>query len=286
MNISQLLEMAVQKLSPVDAARLEAEILLCHALDVRRSFVYANPNLDVPLKRRTEFLRLVRQRREGQPIAYLTGHRAFWSLDLLVTPAVLIPRPETELLVECALDLIPQDLATLGKPFRIADLGTGSGAIALSIARERPGSEVHATDCSLEALQVAQENARRNGLLHVQFHHGSWAEPLHGQFDLILSNPPYVAESDEHLLKGDCRFEPRTALSPGADALIALRQVTVAASDELAPGGWLLVEHGHEQGEAVRCCLKSAGFADIKTRRDLAGIERVCMGRNPAALIS
>lgn len=281
MTIRELLELATGKLNSRDSARMDAEILLGHALEVRRSFIYANPGLEVPFKRRNEFLRLVRQRCEGQPIAYLTGHRAFWSLDLRVTPAVLIPRPETELLVECALELIPPDV-----PRRIADLGTGSGAIALAVARERPGAEVHATDLSLEALDVAQENARRNDLEQVQFHYGSWAEPLRGKFDLVLSNPPYVAEADEHLLMGDCRFEPRIALSPGVDALGALRQVTTGASDILLDGGWLAVEHGHNQGEAVRSLLESAGFTEIRTRRDLAGIDRVCIGRKPPATIS
>ena len=263
----------MHQLTLSDSARLDAEILLGHALEVGRSFIYANPGLVVPLKRRNEFLRLVHQRSEGMPIAYLTGRRSFWSLDLLVTPAVLIPRPETELLVESALELIPTD-----RPLRIADLGTGSGAIALAIARERPVCEVHATDYSLDALRVAQENALRLGLTQVHFHHGSWADPLKGEFDMVISNPPYVAQDDPHLQQGDCSFEPRLALSPGADELSALRQVAAAASAVLSGGGWLLLEHGHEQGEAVREILKQAAYQDITTVHDLAGLERVSRG--------
>jgi release factor glutamine methyltransferase len=276
-NIRQLLELATHQLTQSKTARLDAEILLVHALQAGRSFIYANPGLDLPTERRNEFLRLVRLRSEGRPIAYLTGQRSFWSLDLFITPAVLIPRPETELLVESALQRIPRD-----RPLRIADLGTGSGAIALAIAHERPACEIHATDCSLEALQLARENARRLGLTQVHFHHGSWAEPLEGEFDIVISNPPYVAADDPHLQLGDCRFEPRIALSPGADGLSALRQVAAEASTVLPGGGWLLLEHGHDQGEAVRSLLSLAAYKEISTVSDLNGIERICVGRKPS----
>jgi release factor glutamine methyltransferase len=277
MNIGQLLELAARKLAAEPSARREAEILLGHALEVKRSFLYANPGMDVPHKRQAEFQRLVRQRRVGTPIAYLTGMRSFWSLDLRLTPAVLIPRPETELLVEKALEMIPA-----GARLRIADLGTGSGAIALSLARERPDCEVHATDCSIEALRVMEDNRRLYKLDQVQSHLGSWTEPLRGQFDLVVSNPPYVAKSDPHLRQGDCRFEPRLALIAGEDGLDALRQIANEAFAKLVPGGWLMLEHGHDQGATVRSLLHAAGYEDISTYRDLAGLERVCRGGKPA----
>ncbi len=274
MNIAQLLDLAMRKLAAGPSARYESEILLGHALEVKRSFLYANPGMEVPRKRQNHYQRLVRQRSQGVPIAYLTGTRSFWSLDLRVTPAVLIPRPETELLVEKALELVPAGVCQ-----RLADLGTGSGAIALSLAWERPQCEVHATDSSAEALQVAEENRRAHALDNVQFHHGSWTGPLHGLFNLVVSNPPYVAQNDPHLLEGDCRFEPRLALTPGGDGLSALRQIAMEAFARLADDGWLLLEHGYDQGEAARSILRTAGYQDIRTHCDLAGIERVCQAR-------
>ena len=277
MNIGQLLELATRKMADGPSARRDAEILLGHALEVKRSFLYANPGTEAPRKRQAVFHRLVHQRAKGVPIAYLTGMRSFWTLNLFLTPAVLIPRPETELLVEKGLELIPA-----GSRQRLADLGTGSGAIALSLARERPGCEVHATECSPEALQVAEENRRRHGLEQVTLHLGSWTEPLSGAFDLIISNPPYVAANDPHLQQGDCRFEPRLALVSGEDGLSAVRQIAVAAFDRLVPGGWLILEHGFDQAREVRGIFRSNRYQDVVTFRDLAGLERVCRGRKPA----
>jgi len=276
MNIGRLLDLAIRKLPASPSARREAEILLGHALEVKRSFLYANPEVDVPHRRRVEFQRLVRQRKMGMPIAYLTGIRSFWSLDLRVTPSVLIPRPESELLVEMALEILPA-----GSKRRIADLGTGSGAIALALASERPQCEIHATDCSMEALRVAENNRRLNRLDRVQLHLGSWTEPLSGPFDMVVSNPPYVAHSDPHLERGDVRFEPRLALVAGEDGLAAIRQIAREAFALIAPGGWLLLEHGCDQGEAVRSILHSGGYREVVTFRDLAGLERVCRGRKP-----
>jgi len=278
MNINQLLDAAntqlERALGSANTNRLDAEILLGRALEVKRSFLYANPSLAIPLKRQSEFLRMVRQRCAGIPIAYLTGRRAFWTLELMVTPAVLIPRPETELLVQTALEKIPA-----GAGRRIADLGTGSGAIALAIATELPACEVHATDFSLEALNLARENARRLGLERVHFHHGWWGRPLEGEFDLVVSNPPYVAEHDPHLSEGDCRFEPRLALSAGTDGLESIRQVIAEAMRILKPEGWLLLEHGHDQGAPVRSILEACDYTKISTVRDLAGIERIAAGQ-------
>ncbi|MDZ4731632.1 MAG: peptide chain release factor N(5)-glutamine methyltransferase [Xanthomonadales bacterium] len=276
MTIKALQQCAQSKLAPDPSARLEAEILLCHALEVSRSFLFANPELEVPLKRRADFMHLLQRRMQGEPIAYLVGKRAFWTLDLKVTPDVLIPRPETERLVELALEKIPP-----GSNWRIADLGTGSGAIALAIASERPSCQVHATDISEPAFTLACENARLHGLARVHFHCGSWLQPLSGQFHLIVSNPPYVDQNDPHMQQGDCRFEPALALSPGIDGMSAIREIVKESLHKLHAGGWLLVEHGYEQAQGVRSILRQAGFVFVSTQQDLAGLDRVCIGQLP-----
>lgn len=274
MTIRQLLDFATRKLAGSPSARLDAELLLGHALEVTRSFVYANPDLVIPDRRRHHFAELVRRRQNGEPVAYLVGHREFWTLDLVVDAAVLIPRPETELLVEAALERLP---ATSVR--RVADLGTGSGAIALAIARERPTCEVHATDCSEAALETAHRNAQRHGLERVRFHLGHWDQPLEGRFDLVVSNPPYVAAGDPHLDTGDCRFEPRIALTPGERGLEAIEAIAAASADRLEPGGWLLLEHGFDQAAGVADVLRREGFREIVLVRDLAGHDRVTIGR-------
>ena len=187
---------------------------------------------------------------------------------------MLIPRPETELLVERALQKIAP-----GKALRVADLGTGSGAIALAVARERPACELHATDLSAQALSVAQRNAVRNEVSGIHWHQGSWLDPLDGAFDLIVSNPPYVAAGDAHLKQGDLRFEPELALTPGPDGLEAIRQIADASRSHLRSGGWLLLEHGYQQAEAVGLILKQSGFDGVETSADLAGHPRVTAGR-------
>jgi len=246
---------------------------MAHVLGSSRSFLYANPELELTRKRSEDFKKLVRRRTRGQPVAYLTGSSEFWSLPIRVSPAVLIPRPETELLVEAALDRIPPQA-----DWRIADLGTGSGAIALAIASERRACEVHATDISPAAIAIARENGRQLGLTRVQFHCGSWGEPLQGQFHLVLSNPPYIDADDPHLQQGDLRFEPETALTPGTDGLTAIRQVSEFARSVLLAGGWLILEHGWEQGAQCREMLEAGGFVDVETLRDLQGHERVTLG--------
>jgi len=214
----------------------------------------------------------VERRVQGEPVAYLTGRREFWSLELRVTPAVLVPRPETELLVERALALAPPGAA------RVADLGTGSGAIALALARERPAWEIVATDVSTAALAVAAENARVLGLGRVDFRAGDWLAPLGGQtFDLLLSNPPYVAADDPALLA--LAHEPALALTPGHDALHCLRLLARGAAPYLRAGGWLLLEHGADQGPAVRRELVAAGFTHVRSHRDLSAHERSTEGR-------
>jgi len=260
-------------------ARAEAEILLAHALGRDRTTLWAHPAAPVPAAPAARCRELVRRRAAGEPVAYLTGRRGFWTLELEVTPAVLIPRPETELLVELTLGLLAAD-----QPARVADLGTGSGAIALALASERPRWTVVATDASADALAVARGNAVRLGLAGVDFRLGSWTEALApGEpFEAIVSNPPYVAEGDPHLVEGDLPFEPRAALAAGPDGLAAVRALVPAAMPHLAPGGWLLLEHGAEQGPAVREVLREAGLEAVRTVPDLAGLDRVSLGRRPA----
>lgn len=258
----------------VDAA--DAELLLLHALGRRdRSWLFAHAGDVLPAETAERFESLLSQRERGEPVAYLLGRRGFWTLDLEVTPATLIPRPETELLVEQAVMRIPADRTS-----RIADLGTGSGAIALAIATERFLVHVVATDASGAALDVARANARTHEIRNVEFRQGDWWAPLAGErFDLVASNPPYIADADPHLGQGDLRFEPRGALASGADGLDAMRLIVAGAPGHLHPGGWLLLEHGWEQGDAVRDLLRAAGFADMATVRDLEERDRVTLGR-------
>jgi release factor glutamine methyltransferase len=263
------------RLSDGSSARLEAELLLGLAMGVSRSHLFAYPEAEVKPDAFARFQALIERRGCGEPMAYISGEREFWSLKLEVNPAVLIPRPETEILVEAALDRIPKDAN-----FRLADLGTGSGAIALALGSERPGCTVFATDTSENALAVAQGNAERLGLGNVRFQHGSWFEPLAGTFDLIASNPPYVAAGDRHLEEGDLRFEPGAALVSGPDGLEALQTIVAGAPALLNPDGWLLVEHGHSQGNACRALFEDHGFDSIETLRDLEGSDRVSLGRN------
>ena len=255
--------------------RVDAEWLLAHALAKRRSWLFAHADDPVPADVAERFAALLARRQAGEPVAYLTGTQGFWTLELEVSPATLIPRPETELLVELALARIPMTAAS-----RIADLGTGSGAIALAIAKERPRAVVVATDASEAALQVARRNAARNHIANIEFREGDWLAPLAGEhFDLIASNPPYIAEGDPHLGEGDLRFEPASALSSGSDGFDAIRSIIAAAPIHLRSGGWLLLEHGWEQGAAVRTLLAAAGFIEVETARDLEDRDRVTLGR-------
>jgi len=272
-NVKELLARGRTELEDQPTGRLEAEILLGEALEVGRAWLYANPEQIPVLKQSARFLDLVRRRKNGEPIAYLTGYREFWSLPLKVTADVLIPRPETELLVETALAFIPEDAA-----WRIADLGTGSGAIALAIAVERPLCEIHATEYSEGALEVAQENGRAITPGRVLFHLGSWLTPLEGTFQVLVSNPPYIASDDTHLQRGDCRFEPGDALTPGRDAMAAIRQIASESLRYLKHGGMLAFEHGYEQGNKVRQMLVELGYANVDTRIDLENRERVTSG--------
>jgi release factor glutamine methyltransferase len=278
-TVGSLLERGRQRLRPAAggtaAADLDAEVLLAHTLDAPRARLRSHPEAPVAADRVQAYLDLVARRAAGEPLAYLTGRREFWSLDLAVTPAVLIPRPETELLVERALILGSKAAS------RVADLGTGCGAVALALAHERPGWQVVATDVSAPALAVARANAATLGLARIEFLEGSWFEPLSGaRFDLLVSNPPYVAADDPALADPGLAFEPPLALTPpGGDALAALRTLAHGAAARLMPGGWLLLEHGATQGPAVRDELVAAGFAHVRSHRDLAGHERMTEGQ-------
>lgn len=274
LSVAALVRHAAARL-PGEEARREAELLLEHVLGRDRAWLFSHA-ADVPeADAVARFSDILARRVQGEPLAYLVGHAGFWTLDLAVSPATLIPRPETELLVELALERLPRDT-----PLRVADLGTGSGAIALALASERPNAQVIATDASAAALEVARQNARRNQLANVDFREGDWFVPLRGEhFHLIASNPPYIADADPHLSRGDLRFEPPTALSSGSDGLDAIRHLAAHAPRHLLPGGWLLLEHGCDQGEAVRKLLCAAGFLGVETRQDLEQRDRISLGR-------
>ncbi|HEX7966277.1 MAG TPA: peptide chain release factor N(5)-glutamine methyltransferase [Gammaproteobacteria bacterium] len=281
-TLADLLNEAAARLEDAsDTPRLDAELLLAHALGRGRSHLRAYPEALPSAEQARVFGQLLAARARGEPIAYLTGKREFWSLELDVTPATLIPRPETELLVEQALARIPPGVA-----LDMLDLGTGSGAIAIAVAKERPRCRVTATDFSAEALRVAAGSAVRLGLTDLEFLQGAWFVPVAGRrFHVVVSNPPYVAEGDPHLDEGDLRFEPVTALSSGEDGLKDIRHIVAAAPAHLHAGGVLLLEHGLDQGTAVRGLLEAAGFTHTRTFQDLAGRDRVSGGdwANPAA---
>lgn len=271
--VSQCLSEAAER---IEAS--EAGLLLQHVLRRSQAWLFAHADAEVPAAEARRFDALVARRAEGMPVAYLVGRRGFWTLDLAVTPDTLIPRPETELLVEQALQRLPT-----GRPLRVADLGTGSGAIALAIASERPLARVLATDRSAAALAVARGNAADHGLAQrVEFREGDWFAPLAGErFNLIASNPPYIAEGDPHLAQGDLRHEPAGALASGRDGLDAIRHLVAVAPGHLGDGGWLLLEHGFDQGDAVRGLLHAAGFTAVATVRDLEHRDRVSLGQRP-----
>lgn len=276
-TVGALLAAATHRLGGEDA-RAEAALLLADTLGVSQTWLYAHGDDEVDAPRARTFDALVERRVAGEPVAYLLGRRGFWRFDLQVSPATLIPRPETERLVELALERLPTD-----RDVRVADLGTGTGAIALAIAHDRPRATVIATDASVEALSVARANAITLGL-SVDFRLGDWLAPLAGEaFDLIASNPPYIADDDVHLGQGDLRFEPRGALASGADGLDDLRRIAAQAPGHLVSGGWLLVEHGWEQGAAVRALFEANGFESVETVQDWERRDRVTLGRLPAA---
>ncbi len=276
MDIDSLLGRATERLAQAGSAspRLDAEVLLGHVLGVDRTWLYTWGDRAAPVYERARFEALVAARAEGHPVAYLIGEREFWGLALTTSPQTLIPRPDTETLVEAALELAP---ATRG---RLLDLGTGTGAIALAFASERPGWQITGIDRIEGAVVLATANAERLGIANVSFLVSDWFSALSTEcFDVIVANPPYIAESDPHLMLGDVRFEPAGALVAGEDGLAELRRLTESAPRHLLPGGWLAMEHGHDQAERVRELLQAAGYRDVASRHDLSGRQRVTLGR-------
>jgi release factor glutamine methyltransferase len=259
---------------------IEGQVLLGFVLGRDRSWLVAHRDDALTPAQMEAFFALAKRRRNGEPVAYLTGVREFWGLSLAVTPDVLIPRPETETLVERALACMPP-----AREVRVLDLGTGSGAIALALAHERPRARVVGSDVSAAALAVARANAARLDLARVTFVQADWyAGVPDGAFDVIVSNPPYVAGGDPHLTEGDLRFEPATALTPGGTGLAALATIIEGAPARLVPGGSVLVEHGYDQADAVRVMLLEAGLVDPFAARDLAGIWRAAGARRATAV--
>jgi release factor glutamine methyltransferase len=258
---------------PGDSARRDAEILLGHCLGQSRAWLYTWPEREPSSEQVQHYRQLLAQRERGEPIAYLTGWREFWTLQLKVDRHTLIPRPETETLVSWALEL------PLPPAAEVLDLGTGSGAIALALASERRAWLVEGVDASEAALQVATDNAAHLGLGWVRFFRSDWYRALTGRrFHLLAANPPYIEATDAHLQQGDLRFEPRTALVAADAGLADLAQLVGGAAAHLHHGGWLLLEHGYQQGERVRELLREAGFARVSTRQDLAGLDRISGG--------
>ena len=268
LTAGQVLTQATARIGATDA-----RVLLCHVLQCSHASLIAHPERvidDVAAR----YLGLVDRRVDGVPVAYLTGSREFYSREFVVTPDVLIPRPETELLVDLALERLPSDADA-----SVLDLGTGTGCIGITIALEHPRTDVLAVDASEAALDVARDNMQRLGAERIRFIRGLWFDVVGGErYDLIVSNPPYVADEDPHLAQGDVRFEPSLALTSGPDGLDALRLIVGGAPGHLLAGGWLLVEHGYDQGAVCRSLFQSAGLAKVATWPDLAGTERVTGG--------
>ncbi|MBP0948325.1 peptide chain release factor N(5)-glutamine methyltransferase [Pseudomonas alliivorans] len=273
--IASLLRSAELPDSPT--ARLDAELLLAAALGKPRSFLHTWPERIVSTEAALAFSGFLQRRRTGEPVAYILGQQGFWKLDLEVAPHTLIPRPETEMLVEAALELVPAFA-----PAEVLDMGTGTGAIGLALANDRQQWKITAVDRVPEAVELAERNRQRLQLDNAVVMNSHWFSALEGrQFDLIISNPPYIAETDPHLSAGDVRFEPSSALTAGPDGLDDLRTIISQAPDHLSPGGWLLLEHGYDQGSAVRELLIRSGFERIQTRRDLGEHERITFGCMP-----
>jgi release factor glutamine methyltransferase len=279
-TVQQLLQSARQQLAqllPASEASIEAQILLMHILDVNRAWLLAHATDVVPEKAMQDYTHLVQRRLQGEPVAYILGYREFFGLKLKVTTDTLIPRPDTETLVEAALQKID-------RPMRVLDLGAGTGAIALAIASHAPQSQVTAVDASAGALQVAETNRHHLQLANVSLLHSHWYSALAQQtFDLIVSNPPYIEAADQHLSQGDLRFEPLSALAAGEDGLVDIRQIIAQAPNYLNQGGWLLLEHGYNQAEAVQHLYQTAGFTHIQTLRDLGDNPRVTLAQWLAA---
>ncbi|MFT5720922.1 MAG: release factor glutamine methyltransferase [Motiliproteus sp.] len=277
-RIDQVLARASELRELSETASLDLQLLLESVLDRPRSYLYTWPERLLTDVQQRRFEALWQRRKNGEPIAYILGFRDFWTLTLEVDGSTLIPRPESERLVELALDALPEGSQ------RIADLGTGTGAIALALASERPCWQVVAVEYSTAAARLAERNRARLELANVEILTGSWCQPLAGHFDLILSNPPYIDPTDPHLQQGDVRFEPRSALVAAERGLADIRLIVEQACSRLKPAGWLMLEHGYDQGEAVREILGVAGYRQIQTYKDLNHQDRVTVARLAEAL--
>ncbi|WP_347987458.1 peptide chain release factor N(5)-glutamine methyltransferase [Methylomonas sp. AM2-LC] len=274
-SIQQLLKHASAQLTPTsETALLDAEVLLCHCLGKNRSFLRTWPEKQLEISQQKHFASLVAQRQNGIPIAYLTGHREFWSRTFQVNPDVLIPRPDSELLIELSLELLPSN-----RPCKILDLGTGSGILAITLAAERPQAQVLAIDISQQAITTAKHNADQLNISNTRFMVSHWLDKVvERDFDLIISNPPYIAENDPHLQQGDLRFEPTHALVSTENGLKDIRLLSAQATRHLKPKGYLLVEHGYNQTHEVQALFAAAQLDNINTFNDLSGQPRVTSG--------
>ena len=272
-SIAELLRLSAVLEGASDSPRLDLEVLLCHVLDKPRSYLFTWPEKILDQQSTRQFNDLLKRRADGEPIAYLTGEKEFWSLSLEVNATTLIPRPDTEALVETALNVINKPDAL------VLDLGTGTGAIALALASERPGWQIIAVDTVPEAVALAEKNRQRLGLNNVSVMRSNWFENIALQkFDLIVTNPPYIDADDHHLKEGDVRFEPGSALVSGDEGLADIKLIICGAKSYLSDGGCLLIEHGYQQAEAVRNLLSDEGYAQVSTLRDLGGNERLSLG--------
>lgn len=273
-TIADLLRVSATLEGASDSPRLDVEVLLCHVLNRPRSYLYAWPERTVDNTQRARFQALLHRRQQGEPVAHLTGIKEFWSLPLQVNASTLIPRPETELLVQLTLDLPLSETAS------VLDLGTGCGAIALALAHERPHWRVIGVDKVADAVTLAEQNRRYLGLNNAAFFASNWFASIPAQlFDVVVSNPPYISATDTHLREGDVRFEPESALVADDNGCAAIRHIIDTAPNWLVTCGWLLIEHGFDQGQTVRELLRARGYQHIVTAPDLAGVERVTGGR-------
>lgn len=267
LTIRDALRVATEKLQESESPRREAEILLGHLLQQSREYLYTHQEAELSADQLDQYDGIVNRRQQGEPIAYITGKREFWDLEMQITPAVLVPRPETELLVETALELFAED-----SPRNVADLGTGSGAIAIAVAKSRPQWRVTAVDTSAQALAVAKANAERHHTENISFRQSSWCDGLEpASMDLVIANPPYVAPADPHLQAGDLRYEPIAALQADEGGYADLFTIASSARASLKPGGWLLLEHGFDQHQRLSEKLQSLGYTSVTGSRDLAG---------------
>lgn len=281
-TVAQCLQRAVELESLSDSARLDIELLLCHILQKNRTYLFTWPDKILSQEQADNFLQCLNRRKSGEPIAHILGQREFWSLPLSVNNSTLIPRPDTESLVETVLELFADDSSSQVR--RCLDLGTGTGAIVLALASEKPQWNLLGVDVSVDAVALAEKNRAALGFAHVQIKQSNWFESIPAQtFDVIVSNPPYIDPQDPHLTQGDVRFEPLSALIADNNGLADIELIIQQSWDYLCAQGWLLLEHGYDQGAIVRDLLRARGFVQIETRRDLGGNERVSIGRKGAA---